>query len=1410
MPPKPDTAELQKTLASAFQQARSRSVNFAFVIGRDGPVFESDPRRGAPALWATARKQGGGNKGAFGAMTFDSGRLMLRCDEDPAATVPKAFKDMLASCGQTLRFEFFGPEAAKDAEEPTTPKGRKADAGKDDKKTKPGEADAAEEGEEEADDTDPVAVIVKARKRPMNIAWFLGPEGLVLRAHPRKPLDTLRRQAMAGGAQPRGALGVMTVSGKLIELRCEEAPPRSFPKKARQWLADLGQTFKIRVLLPSGETLDSEKEEEGQEETPESSAAPVPAPVSVPNAAAVAVPLAERLDSLTPMLDAARQVLDARQHAALQGLWQMATDQQDSDPGRAIKVIKMLEGRLAGLDLPPLAPATAKTESEVPSAPAPAPATTLPQPPTDPVEAITATVTPERKATIDGWLAEFGEYENAWQLWDDEGGEYVSGALLGRNAQLGALTEAEKVYLAREAARIWRHAGSAENIQEAIEGIGNDPAARRALALGFAASQAGASRIHAQGGHTVDSPEGANAAALMMQRAVDLDPAAVIEAFAGAEGELGRIASGGRGDLFSRRRQQGLLDAVNGGAVDPARADLMTGAIFLSTKENELSDRSYRAALAGAMGRVAGADETGATAAKLEAIFATGGGREMMFGEAIPPELRNWALAQAANNPDFTAEALSEGWESEVAAQAAAGPIAERYTARGLDPFALRTTGPTGALHNTIGQALGAAPTNLPPENETDEARLAREAAGMDHDYYAGDARIGRIAGMIAELGGDPAQMTVLPVVVTSNEFGIASFTVFRLERPEGPRFVDDMGNKYDSLDKWLDLNELPPGKMTYPEALVPGARLVTQNTPCVVDTLGEWLGRVGDGVALAAGITVGVIAIAGSGGLATPLVVAGAGAASWQVGRAGSRLYDDHQRGKDVTDLTDPSVRGNWLEAGAGVLSVGAMGAAMRAGGLVQSGARVTQMTARTTAGLQIASNTADAAAMGDQALMMAQNWDRMDAGDKAMGLLNVAFWAGMGAASTRTGGAMVQDALSFTRLRNQAEFGSPFPVAAHTDLDPGQMRTAYDLDATGMPVNVRIETGGGRSDPVLLALHSNAGRQVEAAGGLMTRLTTMLRGRPDPAPGTQGWEAKLEIEKIGAETDLLRQRLDSEGPRMTPLEREALLLRQQELAEATAHQMARLQDPDLSGEGWIAAPSEGHRQAEARGWPTGDALPEGHHWVSSVEGEPTLRRSDGTIERFEYDPVSGAFRAYSGGAGRTMSIVGHGENEIGFVKDASGRTVEAVATLRRYHVNAERSPEELAAQRAVGDQGLTGDDAGHMIGHRFGLDRGLENLFPQDANFNRGAYKKLENELADWIAVGGEVRVKITLDDFAGTRPAEVDVTYSIVDPRTGHEVYSTFKSFDNDTAQSYDRMSSADIQARMSEYREAGIQE
>ena len=39
------------------------------------------------------------------------------------------------------------------------------------------------------------------------------------------------------------------------------------------------------------------------------------------------------------------------------------------------------------------------------------------------------------------------------------------------------------------------------------------------------------------------------------------------------------------------------------------------------------------------------------------------------------------------------------------------------------------------------------------------------------------------------------------------------------------------------------------------------------------------------------------------------------------------------------------------------------------------------------------------------------------------------------------------------------------------------------------------------------------------------------------------------------------------------------------------------------------------------------------------------------------------------------------------------------------------------------------------------------MANLFPQNANLNTGAYKTLENEIADWLEAGAEVRMDVRL---------------------------------------------------------------
>jgi hypothetical protein len=229
-----------------------------------------------------------------------------------------------------------------------------------------------------------------------------------------------------------------------------------------------------------------------------------------------------------------------------------------------------------------------------------------------------------------------------------------------------------------------------------------------------------------------------------------------------------------------------------------------------------------------------------------------------------------------------------------------------------------------------------------------------------------------------------------VPVAVTSNEVGAATIPVLRVEAADGRQ-------------------------MTYPDGPdLASGRTVTAKTPEVIDSPGERFQQVGGYVALGAGIVAGGIVIAATAGLGTPGVVAAGtvlrGAAAWGIGSSGAALAEIHDRGVD-----SPTPRSR---ARSSTLSLGALSAGVK---IARSGAQLTSASARTVAGLQVAANTADAVAAGDRGVQLAQNWDRLDNGQRAAGLLNIAFWAGMGAASTAGTGAPVRDAFSFSRLENQ-----------------------------------------------------------------------------------------------------------------------------------------------------------------------------------------------------------------------------------------------------------------------------------------------------------------------------------------------------------------------------------------------------
>ncbi|MCT1515371.1 DNA/RNA non-specific endonuclease [Dietzia cercidiphylli] len=139
--------------------------------------------------------------------------------------------------------------------------------------------------------------------------------------------------------------------------------------------------------------------------------------------------------------------------------------------------------------------------------------------------------------------------------------------------------------------------------------------------------------------------------------------------------------------------------------------------------------------------------------------------------------------------------------------------------------------------------------------------------------------------------------------------------------------------------------------------------------------------------------------------------------------------------------------------------------------------------------------------------------------------------------------------------------------------------------------------------------------------------------------------------------------------------------------------------------------------------------------------------------------------------------------------------RTIEAEFNLRHTFEGMGRTSEETSHQRDVSSGvadgsnqhgAVTGDHAGHVVAHRFMLDQGLHNLFPQNGNFNTSAYKTMENELAALVSAQHPVEGSISLEyPPDGSRPSEVTVSYK----STGlGEV--RFETFENKAGQKFKR--------------------
>lgn len=216
-------------------------------------------------------------------------------------------------------------------------------------------------------------------------------------------------------------------------------------------------------------------------------------------------------------------------------------------------------------------------------------------------------------------------------------------------------------------------------------------------------------------------------------------------------------------------------------------------------------------------------------------------------------------------------------------------------------------------------------------------------------------------------------------------------------------------------------------------------------------------------------------------------------------------------------------------------------------------------------------------------------------------------------------------------------------------------------------------------------------------------------------------------------------------------------------------------------------SATLDGAREQRVR---LGDALDRSPH---PVDANPI-----GSLSSHDTAPIAlfGALPSIFSATSTTQTTAHIGDNTVTWTNDSQGRPIRAEADLSEVFTDIERSPAETDAQGEAADRGIEGDQGGHLIGHRFVKDQGLKNLFPQNGNFNVSAYKTLENEWADWIESGKEVRITVDLTPKGQDRPDRVRVSYEVIDPASGDVVYDQRVSFRNVAGQHYDRVPRADM--------------
>ncbi|MEX0302350.1 MAG: DNA/RNA non-specific endonuclease, partial [Leisingera sp.] len=848
-------------------------------------------------------------------------------------------------------------------------------------------------------------------------------------------------------------------------------------------------------------------------------------------------------------------------------------------------------------------------------------------------------------------------------------------------------------------------------------------------------------------------------------------------------------------DEISDERRHMLMREVAEGALPAEETDQFMSFMFGATAEYDLETKADEKAWAHALSATLARnncldeEERKKTQTRVEDVLKLDGGKELLFRHNISAPMRNWALNNLAASPadplkrPWDPAKLEEGWESNVVGKAFAKDSVKQAREQFPTPVSFSLSSQKGALANTFGQAFGLEPTNLPPENETAAQRDKRLSAQMNHAYYdVEEPPVSNFFGFIKEEKIDPAQITPIPITFMSNELGTAVFKVIRLETPKGPRFFDHRNNRFDSARDWEEMNKLPPGKVTYPEGLELGNKLKSKITPA--DTTEAWIWDKLDTAAMIAGTIAGVAVIIGTGGAAAP-IVAGV-AAAYGGTRAGMALNEKDNLGHDVTDLSDPEIRGLWLDAGSSVLSIGAIGGGLRAAQLAAKGGKMSHVGASIVAGMTVTGNLVDAFAMGDSIRTLSKTWDKMTPEQQTKALLSLSFQFGMNAASNKSGGGRYIDGFDFKATRNTLEFGTPFdvkPLKNDPDLAPGQVAVKYDppTEKNPYPSNFRIVYNGDKPPSrAQIDLHSRTANAMAASVSLQKKYKDLVPRGKKPKAGSAAWEASFELTKIQSETKQVADKL-AQGD-LDSDTRAQLLARLDELNASLILERQRYEEwaklaQTKEGKSLVASPTAGEDQRKAIGWPEApkpsrEGKPD-YAWVPDPSGKPRLKPLHDDVPPCRYDEGTGQFvykinRGWKGEEPRDTNWNWYAnnpepnaryeyENGYTYSTDKKGRTTTVEAKLTD-----DPWDRHQTKQSEIGNRGVEGNpqetyDGGHLIPRELGGPPGELNVVPMQSYLNQhGEWRGLERTWGRAVRAGKDVQVKIEVEYYSSGNAA------------------------------------------------------